>query len=284
MRKIFLLTAILISFMATVNVNAQRHELGISLGKANIIGDIGKTEYIELFPMDVDRIPISIGALYRLNINNRQSLRFNLIYNRVYFDDDRASEDYRYKRKIADKNQIIEASALFEYYFFDINDIKKTGSSPYIFGGIAAYASNDRKYKITHDLYKNANGTPKYPSSPIDFDTQSSFDESLKVDFSIPFGVGYKIKFNYNWLLAFEIGARYTFQDNLDYSALKTDKFKINTNSYLLDAPYIDEVNKRNAEIIGKHQTGNTFKSNDWYLVWGINLTYTFGRPPCYCN
>ncbi|WP_105245463.1 type IX secretion system protein PorG [Apibacter adventoris] len=281
MKKFLLLIIIIIS--SSVTVIAQRHEFGLSLGRANIIGDIGKTNYIEIFPMDLHRVPISVGLLYRLNLNNRQSLRFNLIYNKVYFDDYKASEDYRYDRDIKDDNKIIEGSALFEYYFFDINDIKRLGGSPYIFGGIAAYGYNDRKYTITHDLYKNPDGSLKYPSSPKDFDTKSSYSESNKVDFSIPFGVGFKLKFNYNWLLSFEVGARYTFQDNLDYSAIKTDKFTINTSSYLLDALYTDEINKRNAEIIGKHQTGNTYKSNDWYLIWGLNLTYTFGRPPCYC-
>ncbi len=277
MKKFFLLAIIMIisNFMP---VSAQKHELGISLGEANIIGDIGRSDYIQLFPMSMDRLPISIGALYRFNLNNRQSLRFNLIYNKVYFDDDYASEDYRYNRLLSGDNTIIEASAMFEYYFFNINDIKRSGSSPYIFGGVGAYASEDRDFTITHELTNN-----RPPTSPTDFSTETSYKKSMKFDFSIPFGVGYKFKMHWNWLLSFEVGARFTFQDNLDYSAIPTDKFTINTAPTLQDLVYQDEIGRRNAEIIGKYQTGNTFKSNDWYMVFGINLTYTFGRPPCYC-
>jgi hypothetical protein len=254
-----------------------------------MIGDIGKTEYIELFPMDMNRLPISLGILYRLNFNNRQSLRFNLIYNKIFFDDLKASEDYRYKRLLHDSNTIIEASALFEYYFFDINDIKLSGSSPYIFGGGAVYAYKNREYSITHTRFKNSDGSFRDPVHYWDFATESSYEKSTKFDYSIPFGVGYKFKFNYNWLLSFEVGARYTFQDNLDYSAIKTDKFTINLDPKLRELRELDpllgnEINKRSAQIIGEHQTGNTFKSNDWYLIWGFNLTYTFGRPPCYCQ
>ncbi|MGM5631551.1 DUF6089 family protein [Apibacter raozihei] len=282
MRKYFLLATFIITSCLML-LFAQKHEIGISIGKANIIGDIGKSNYIELFPMDMERLPISIGALYRLNLNNRQSLRFNLIYNRVFFDDYEASEDYRYTRGLAGDNTIIEASAVFEYYFFDINDIKRSGSSPYIFGGIAAYASNDLDFKINHDTYYNADGSPRTPVSPTDFQTIVDTKKSNRFDFSIPFGVGYKFKFNYNWLVSFEVGARYTLQDNLDYSAIETNKFEINTSPLLNEPAYESEIGKRNAEIIGRHQTGNTFKSNDWYLIWGFNITYTFGRPPCYC-
>jgi hypothetical protein len=211
-----------------------------------------------------------------------------LVYNRLYFDDVRAAEDYRYKRLLDGDNTLLEASVLFEYSFFDINDIRHFGASPYIFGGVGVYSYHDRKYNITHQRVRNPDGSPRDPLSPYDFITEYGYKQSTKFDFSIPFGVGYKIKFKYNWILAFEVGARYTFQDNLDYSAIKTEDFNVAVDPRLtelrLQDPQLDsEINARNASLIGRNQTGNTFKSNDWYLVWGINLTYTFGRPPCYC-
>lgn len=287
MKNIFLLI-ILICTCCLIHIKAQRNELGISIGTANIIGDIGKTNYIEILPMDMDRIPISLGLLYRYNLDNRQSLRLNLIYNRVFFDDEKASEDYRYKRLISGSNTILETSVLFEYYFFDINDIKYSGSSPYIFAGIGGYGYNDRKYTINHTRAKNSDGSFRNPKDYKDFITEENYKKSVKFGFNIPFGIGYKIKIKYDWLLSFEVGARYTFQDNLDYSSVKNKNITINVDPKLnsisaTDSNIKDEINRRNSKIIGKHQTGNTFKSNDWYLIWGINLTYTFGRPPCYC-
>lgn len=287
MKKVFLLV-ILICTCCLMHIKAQRNEVGISIGRANIIGDIGKTDYIEIFPMDRYRIPISLGVLYRYNLDNRQSLRLNLIYNRVYFDDEKASEDYRFKRKISGSNTIFETSVLFEYYFFDINDIKYSGSSPYIFAGVGGYGFYDRKYTINHTRAKNYDGSYRDPLNFQDFVTEENYKKSMKFDFNIPFGVGYKFKIKYDWLLSLEIGARYTFQDNLDYSSIKNKNITINIDPQLNNISTVDpklknEINRRNAKIIGKHQTGNTYKSNDWYLIWGINLTYTFGRPPCYC-
>lgn len=71
--------------------------------------------------------------------------------------------------------------------------------------------------------------------------------------FSIPFGLGYKTKLFDKFALGVEIGMRYTFQDNLDYN-----------NEWIPDLNF-----------------GNP-NNNDWYVFSGINLVYTFGRPPCY--
>ncbi|MDR3273385.1 MAG: DUF6089 family protein [Flavobacteriaceae bacterium] len=288
MKKYFLFTIILFAFC--FKVNAQRHEIGGSLGVPNIIGDIGKTGYIQAIPDDIKNgLPFSIGALYRFNFNNRQGVRLNLVYNRVYFNDKYAAEDYRYKRGLHGKNDIFEASILFEYNFFDINNEQKSASSPYIFGGIAAVGSRDPKYTIDNVERKDSQGNPLPPAYPNDFDTFLTTKNSSAFSWGIPFGIGYKIKFNYNWNLSFEIGARYTATDNLDFSAEQTSKFTTNIDPALVSSPLYEggidqEIERRKSAIIGEHQTGNLFKSNDWYVVTGINLTYSFGRPPCFCD
>ncbi|TWP28747.1 hypothetical protein ETU08_05430 [Apibacter muscae] len=287
MKNKFLL--VLLIFMSlNAWTNAQRHEIGISLGQPNLIADIGKTNFIQ-FKADGANTPISIGMLYRYNLNNRQSLRFNLSYNKVFFDDNEASEGYRIDRKLSGMNNIIEASLLFEYYFFDINNIQNFASSPYIFAGLGVFTHKNPKYTINHQLIKNSDGTYKPPMNSSDFESSIEKSTSTKLDVSIPFGIGYKFKFNYNWLLGFEIGARYTTQNNLDYSNLADKNFTSNIDPRLLQQGNLsssiqEEINKRNSDIKESYQTGNTFKSNDWYLVWGVNLTYTFGRPPCLCN
>ena len=67
--------------------------------------------------------------------------------------------------------------------------------------------------------------------------------------------VGAKLRVNQFLILGAEIGARYTFTDNLDGSNPEGS----NEESY---------------------QFGNIF-SNDWYVFSGITLTYTFKRKPC---
>ena len=75
--------------------------------------------------------------------------------------------------------------------------------------------------------------------------------EGNKFGFAIPFGAGLKYKFNYNWALFGEFMFRATNTDTLDYS---------------------DE-----------HNLGN-LNSKDWMNSMSLGLSYSFGRPPCYCQ
>ena len=75
--------------------------------------------------------------------------------------------------------------------------------------------------------------------------------EGNKFGFAIPFGAGLKYKFNYNWELFGEFMFRATNSDTLDYS---------------------DEYNQGN------------LNSKDWMNSMSLGLSYSFGRPPCYCQ
>jgi hypothetical protein len=81
----------------------------------------------------------------------------------------------------------------------------------------------------------------------------NNYEYDSKTSFAVPFGVGYKTKLVGDFALAIELRARYTFVDDIDYNNSK----------------------------ISSLQFGNP-DSNDWYIFSGINLVYTFGRPPCY--
>mgnify|MGYP006177029539 CR=1 FL=1 len=74
---------------------------------------------------------------------------------------------------------------------------------------------------------------------------------------AIPMVVGIKTRVLESFILGFEVGARYTFTDNLDGSNPKNDNFE-------------------------SVRFGN-LGSNDWYVFTGFTLTYTFGDNPCFC-
>jgi hypothetical protein len=57
--------------------------------------------------------------------------------------------------------------------------------------------------------------------------------------------------------LGLEVGARYTFADDLDGS---------------------NPTNKSISQL----KFGN-LNSNDWYMFTGFTITYTFGNKPCFC-
>jgi hypothetical protein len=77
--------------------------------------------------------------------------------------------------------------------------------------------------------------------------------------YGIPIILGFKTTLSRFIILAFEVGARYTFSDELDGSEPDSRELK---------------------KIV---HFGN-FNNNDWYVFSGFTLTYTFGRKPCYCN
>ena len=74
---------------------------------------------------------------------------------------------------------------------------------------------------------------------------------------AIPMIVGVKTNLTTNFVLGLEVGARYTFTDNLDGSNPDNDNLK---------SLRFGDLN-----------------NNDWYVFSGITLTYTFGNKPCYC-
>lgn len=76
--------------------------------------------------------------------------------------------------------------------------------------------------------------------------------------FAIPVNLGIKMRIGWRVMLGAEISAKLTSTDNIDGSFSKF-------------------AAKNKAPNFGNNL------SNDWYVFSGITLTYTFGRPPCYC-
>ena len=95
---------------------AQRHEIGIKGGYSIVGGDAKSV--IRSFPdAGTNRRvqPTYIGLFYKRNLNPRQAIRIDGAYNIAFFDN-------LYTGTTKMSNDILEASALFEYSFFSIND------------------------------------------------------------------------------------------------------------------------------------------------------------------
>ena len=242
------------------SIFAQRHEIGIFAGGANVIGDIGKGNYINPFPTRIEQggevvLPISVAAIYRFNFNPHMGFRLNLGYSHVGAGDFKSAEQFKRDRNESFKNDILEGAILFEYNFKDINEAQEFAHSPYIFFGGGVFSSKSRKY----DLNKK--------------NDDLAFSMERKANLVLPFGVGYKVRLNYNWLISLETGFRYSNLETLDHNYSEfTQK--------LIDAgatdPYIqDKINNR---------TFGDLSNKDWYVQTGFTITYSFGRPACYCN
>ncbi len=290
MQKQLIYTIIALLFIS-VSYKGQRHEIGVQLGMSNLVGDIGRTNYILQKPIGDYRkygVPFYGGILYRMNFNPYQSVRLNLGYSHIQFSDAHAKEFYRNNRKYSGTNSAYEADLLFEYNFFGANDEHKSLLSPYIFGGVGGLLMGVPRYVADFNEERGVTVVP----DPLDINSiDVRLEDSGQNDFTlaIPFGVGLKYKFNYNWALFGELMFRPTFSDAIDYSVLdnvgktKYQVGNINGVNYdLSTAPYktlIDAeiARKRNIEI------GNP-NSKDWVNSITLGLSYSFGRPPCYCD
>lgn len=259
---------ILLFSCAALAVQAQRHEIGVQLGVSNLVGDIGSTNFILQKPVHNNgglENPIHEALLYRRNFNPYQSVRLNLGYSNVSFNDTSAKEEFRKKRGYWGNNSVYNADLVFEYNFYPVNNEQQAMLSPYVFGGIGAIVYS----KVLTQLVYNSN------EYKIDEATKS-FDNTAAM--SIPFGAGLKYKFNYNWALFGELKFRYTFTDGIDYNLIKPEDVKV----FPTDLP----KDQRNAiaEAYVKDQSFGNKNSNDWVNTVSIGVSYSFGRPPCYCD
>ena len=80
------------------------------------------------------------------------------------------------------------------------------------------------------------------------------------IEITLPAIVGLKANVSPYVVLGLEIGARYTFTDNLDGSAAETEDGLLNDLKF-----------------------GN-LNNNDWYVFTGLTISFTFGDLPCYCK
>jgi len=218
---------LLVLLFSISGLQAQTYEVGVFAGGANTISDVGRTNYI--LPSD-----IAFGGLFKWNISKRYAWRGSLMYGQFTADDSKSSSTARQQRGYVVDNSILEGSVGLEFNFVEYN-LHKLGPAftPYLYTGLTYFRYN----------YEYFNG--------------GELQEIDQKDgsFAVPMTVGFKYRINQFLIFGAEIGARYTFTDNLDASNPEDSNFE-------------------------EFQFGNIF-SDDWYVFSGLTLTYTFGRKPC---
>lgn len=168
-------------FISTLS-NSQVHEVGVSLGGTNFIGDIGSTTYIK---------PNKLGfaLFYKYNYTPRVAFRATLSHLPILGDDEQSNSDFRKNRGLRFSNTINEIATGIEFNFYDFDirdDLKKW--TPYLLLEIAGYTYN----------FQTEDGTASSNS------------------FAIPFGIGYKSRLFKTIAFSLETKFRYSLQDNLE--------------------------------------------------------------------
>lgn len=222
---------VLFCTLITNNVDAQIYEVGVFAGGSNFIGDVGATDYIA--PNQ-----LALGAIVKWNRSARHSFRASFIFSDLEGIDAKSDDPRRKERGYKFNTSIFEISVGMEFTFVDF-DLHTPGvkGTPYLYSGLTL---------TNHDNY--------YFTSNGELTSENTSSWAM----GIPMVLGYKSNISNQLILAAEIGARYTFSDELDGS--------------VPDGEFRESLS-----------FGNT-NNNDWYMFTGITLTYTFGRRPCYCN
>ena len=209
---------------------SQIYEVGGFLGGSNFIGDVGSTQFI-------DPNSYALGGVLKLNRSPRHSFRASLMFSTLSANDNSSDDPKRVNRGYYFDTSIIEASLGLEFTFFDFNLHSGTPqSSPYIYTGISM--ANHPNFFFNNNML-------------IDEKTKSNA-------YGIPITLGFKTTVINQIVIAVELGARYTFSDEIDGSKPDSEENQI-------------------------ARFGN-FNNNDWYMFSGLIITYTFGRKPCYCD
>lgn len=268
MKKYFIVSFL---WLCLHNIVAQRHEIGVRAGTSNLVGDIGKTNFLQMPSGEPSNMSVSLGISYKRNFNPYQGVKFTLGYNHIYFDDFRAKELYRHNRRTSGSNDIVEAGLTFEYNFYPINnEVRGKMFSPYIFGGISGIMYNSPN---THLVVSPSNSG--YSIRPIDAGSQKKYSGA------IPFGIGLKYKFNYNWAVYGEFTFRPTFTDELDYNNIEQTGYSIEYRN--ISEADLPQARQALLDYIETNKIGN-LNSKDWINSITIGISYSFGRPPCYCD
>ncbi|TYB78368.1 type IX secretion system protein PorG [Bizionia myxarmorum] len=224
------LTTVLVLILSSHFCQSQTHELGVFLGGSNFIGDVGSSKYV------APNQP-AFGGIYKWNRSPRHAFRFSLLYTHLEGNDSESDDPRRQERDYSFENQLIEASAGLEFTFFDwdLHD-GRIKATPYLYSGISV------GYHDNFHILSNG---------------QIRDEKTSSYAYGIPMVLGFKTNVLGNFIIAAEIGARYTFSDELDGSVPDYD----------------------NSAPSGFGNTNN----KDWYMFTGITLTYTFGKKPCFC-
>ncbi len=220
-----LITLILLFLIG--HVNGQTYEISLFGGGANFIGDVGRLNYI--YPSG-----FAVGGIAKWNKSKRYAWRGSIYYGQMEIDDNVSDMSSRQQRGYSFKNSVKEGSVGLEFNFLEYN-LHKLGPAytPYLYTGFTYFRYNFHYW---------------------DAGALQSIDQEEGA-LAIPMVLGFKARINQSLILGAEVGARYTFTDNLDGSNPEGSNFE-------------------------EFSFGN-INSNDWYVFSGITLTYTFGRKPC---
>lgn len=184
------LFSLMIALWCTMGYS-QRHELGVTFGGVNYIGEIGGTQYFQ--PRH-----LSYGFIYRRNLTPRIALRAQFSTGKLSANDLNATELDRVSRGLSFSNNYSAWGAGVEvsYIAFPIGDFGASWT-PYLHLGV--------QRMVIDELY----------FAPY---KKTAWSHGREMTVSVPFGVGVKFNVGQAWVISAELQPQFTLSDNIDGS------------------------------------------------------------------
>lgn len=200
---------------------------------------------------------------------NLMNIRFGVGWANIEGNDKYNKTDLKEQRNLNFKSSIWEANLCGE---FNVLDPLAFYAYPYIFAGVGVFHFNPYTYDDNNvktylkPLSTEGQGLPQYPQRK----------EYALTQFNIPFGIGWKVKFNEKMGMAVELGYRLLFTDYLD----DVSDAYINSETLLIEkGPKAVELAYRGPGTYPTegYQRGNPQK-NDYYFSFGVKLITSLGK------
>ena len=256
MKKFIFLIAIFFSIISSAQVN----EFGFFTGTGYYLGDLNRSHFSQQ--------DLCLGAVYKSDFRNeRMSLRFHLMYNKVRASDDMSGIANQVYRNLSFKSEVIEFGPVLEIDFFPFHPGQNHTDEPDFGSPYFLIGLNYMRMNPTARI-----GDSTYKLQPLKTEGQEK-PYSLN-QIVIPLGIGVKMNITHHLSLSMEYGIRKTFTDFLD------DVSGLYADPVIVQSPTGTEINisdrsPNTYNVIPGLQRGNS-SDKDWYAVSGIILTYEF--------
>lgn len=256
---------LLLLLLLPVSTFAQK-KMNLTLfgGFSNYTGDLQEKQFT------LDQSGTSFGAGLSYEVLPKLLIRGALAFGKIGADDKFSSKPLSRQRNLNFKSNIYEGSLVADYSLFDLQARRVT---PYVFGGLAVFRFNPYTYDSLGSkvylkvLSTEGQGLFEYPDRK---------PYKLK-QFSIPFGIGVRLRITENAYLGYEIGLRKTFTDYIDdVSRTYIDEALLASNrgrKAVEMAFRSNELKDTNLPYPQDNTVRGGEKYKDWYYFSGITLS-----------
>lgn len=261
----------------------QREEFLITFSITNFLGDLGGRDQIgtDFSPIDLDwgMTRVGMGLGYRYRFRPWVSGSFGFKYNLFRGDDKLTKEPYRNYRNLHFRTHQFGAYAHLElivlynerngkrYSYKGLNGHKHKNTWLYLYSGFKFFAfipqaKKDGEWQNLRPLKTEGQGLPNGPNQYGLF------------NYSIPFGIGYKIAIDELNRISFEVSYSKTFTDYLDdVSGDYYDNSKILDELGVESAYFADPSDKSKSNWTNPGEMRGDPDELDAYLNLNINYT-----------